>query len=1514
MAAPTDRSGMSSARNALREHRNELAKWRFEREQARVALAEARRQFDPESPEVVAAENALATAEAEVATQRQDIQTVLASLKTQIQAWLTDAATPTTLDPNSDLARLTQISRNIVLLPVRLETRFDIGASTLKVRIYPDEVFSDIHERTLTPEEKQAGQAYWDFKNENDGSESIELWTQMADRFGVPRAAYIVRAMGQESLPELRMTTPGRAAEAVMPDRWVVLAYKNGVLRKQVVGLPITEPLNLSPDPVEDVQVMTEVADGFTVPDKIAWTVRYDLAKSHGMAVDVTGLAADELATGFDRIVVIGVKTSMDDEDGGQHLIDLLDSHHYARGLALVRQGTPTNNIPGRPTPVTTAQPSGADSFATERRGGRAQVADAPPEFDANVFADYVHLDDAFGVNVFRFVQGTEFQKEQRENNLGAFMNLVLWPVTLGYFMEQMMNPWAYLNLPSGGGAIFSDDTIKKARAFFINHVIARGPAPAFRIGAVPYGVLPALSLSRWAPRTGEDPNFVNTLRRLLPHWQAAARTLPAVTRNSSNPKFDLVNVLRQKASSDTVNVRHSLGVEAVTNIFQLVFVELANLFAAQKRQTDPVLQSLGHADWARARVLGLTFLEAINRFAGALVTATPVEGKLGPGANYIARLADPGLTLAEIQSQDASLQGITMEQPRPLLYLLLRHALLLHAVGIGRRLNLSGFSGLGRVEHEMWSVVTGENRSNVFQVLGGASVFDTIKADSEYKYFAYALSNLAAQSVRDLERMLTETLDIGAHRLDAWVTALATRRLRQNQGDVSDENYWGGYGWVEDVRPTARTTKDVPGLGLADIQPGNAGYIHAPSMRHATPAGILRAGRMAERGDASKYAIELPSERARSANGLVEAIRAGQSLGELLGYEFERGMRKRNVTGTETFILALRKLFPLVGNKSETDGTEPADRIAGRNVVDGKKLREKKATIPWGTGGLPPATPPTNPGRAAIEAEITRLDGIVDGLGDLLISETVLQVARGDIHAVQATVTAFSSGENPPEPEIAQSPSVGMGISHRVVLVMEGNDPQTSWPRGVSPRSDADAFVDAWAGSLLGDPAGLKVTIDYVEANQPKTLLADVSMLQLAALDFVALSQGKSVAGEGSILDRRFRALLFATHPTASEIEIAYDAPAPPGRSIPQALEMARAIGNLLGGSRETTIADLARPDDQLKDDSQEMLDVEHELGELIVAHTSELSDTIAGLDGPNKRAALLSAARFVADAYPDPQAVDEEIEAAALATRSELARRLGDAQDAIVPDGTNAAKIAGAIAAFRFIYGRNTLAILPAMVPQRGFEVGQSLTALGNDTSTADRAPERYLHQAMRVRERLFPWRRLGLYVGAMGRPMPRVSAVQLPFVEGEPWVGSTVPAESRLSLLLVSATGQTVAPNPGQPWRGLVLDEWTETIPSNTVETGVAFHYDSQNSEAPQAILTCVHSGQGTTWSFSELAAIVTETIDLVQIRPVDSDMLHLGQLTPGLLLAANLENKTVSTLFPGNTLENPPVVTG
>ena len=82
----------------------------------------------------------------------------------------------------------------------------------------------------------------------------------------------------------------------------------------------------------------------------------------------------------------------------------------------------------------------------------------------------------ALGVGVDALL-GLEDASAHTGDSEGALL-VALWPATVGYFLEQLLQP------------IVDDPTIEGVRHLFVGALRGLGPLPALRIGAQPYGVL----------------------------------------------------------------------------------------------------------------------------------------------------------------------------------------------------------------------------------------------------------------------------------------------------------------------------------------------------------------------------------------------------------------------------------------------------------------------------------------------------------------------------------------------------------------------------------------------------------------------------------------------------------------------------------------------------------------------------------------------------------------------------------------------------------------------------------------------------------------------------------------------------------------------------------------------------------------------------------------------------------------------------------------------------------------
>ncbi len=487
----------------------------------------------------LAALQSLATAVTGEVTTLQNQLTSLTQLATTTQAELTGLETPIAeyqAARDTATARLLGLLPSrwpLLLLPVRLETRFvgEVNSRALWVRIYPDDIHVDSHEPELTAEEQSWGQNYWQAVSAAGADEDARqaAWYQLATRFGVPRAAWIAQALDpvSGSNPGSRLTSWTRAPHSrVLPDRWVVLGERAGQTELTAWSGPVTpETLPVGPSP--------QTAATGTVPGDpaMAWMADFDAAVAAGMALRIP-LTPQQASTGFDRLIVVGVKaflqgkdqwTSADLDEASARLGQLLDAHHYTHGLACVPQTTPTNNTADQGAGYASDDPLDPEAYTVER---------GPALITADDGSDGALLARALGLPVVHFahVRGAN-GGEQRD---AQAINSALWTIVQSHFLE----------------AVLVAPTATAARDHFNEFVRARGPLPVLRVSQQPYGLLPASSLARWVP-AADETDLLARLRTWLPAYQRLGERAPATGRQGP-----MVDILTQHATACRFAVR----------------------------------------------------------------------------------------------------------------------------------------------------------------------------------------------------------------------------------------------------------------------------------------------------------------------------------------------------------------------------------------------------------------------------------------------------------------------------------------------------------------------------------------------------------------------------------------------------------------------------------------------------------------------------------------------------------------------------------------------------------------------------------------------------------------------------------------------------------------------------------------------------------------------------------------------------------------------------------------------
>lgn len=1057
------------------------------------------------------------------------------------------------------------------------------GTADLILVVVSDEQFS--------PREKAVGKTYWEAvwraEGDADGSRRAALDAAItvarADAVvahppsnlnekpasGVTRAA----AELQVAFCDVPVVVAGdtkavswtRAARAqVLPDQFVLLGFQGSTLLVQQVGNAVPPTLTVGPDPSAAPADQFHIQDGeLVIPDELRWMTDFDEAVKVGLGFRVPLDATTQ--GGFDRLFVIGLRLGESPEEAEGQLEALLADHHRSRkDFSLLPQGTASNN-----TEDNTAgydRLDDPDASYDLWFGTGPTLVDQP---DWNAKQDGQWLAECLGIDpaVLSRVAGAD-GTDQAE---ARAMNVALWPATWGYFLDTMMDP------------LLGDDTVERVRGFFVNYVSGRGLIPAVRIGRQPYGILPTTAFSRLrfdrAPVAGlgaplgpvPDLQLLEALERIVGHvmhdWKPLADAVPHVG-DGGDPHQTLLDVVALHPASVDFYQRYAESVEDIFNLFSFdgfganfVAVWQALGLLLNGRQ---LLADLGYLRGPDPDILGKLFHGNQNRLKGPVVDdqplseSMPVRQYTDDHRNYLQWLVDAARSsLDELRRED----GFTADKPpTALLYLLLRHSLLLSWWDAGLRFRLDAgiidAQEFGRAHHEPAFVhISGdgpsESRWNALyssaEAITGneyaplAETMPGLLGEVPAHHLAdviEAISRLVGLPTARLERMLAEHLDCCSHRVDAWQLGLVHDRLLDMRlgadavaaGAAKRGVYVGAYGWLEAVHrephvlePVELSDELAAVFNRSDQPPlvhdrSNGGFVHAPSLNHAATAAVLRSGFMANATPAhpDTMAINISSERMRLATGVLQGLRNGQTLGALLGYRFERGLHDRHALAEiDEFIYPIRKVWPSPGDPD------------CRQVVDGLDLvrhieESGIRNYPFGRSELPAAS---TAAAAAIDLEIDRLLDVHDAVADLALAEGVHQAILGNFDRVAGTLDAYSKGGFPPEPAVIQTPYGGRTLTHRFgVHLRTGLDHTQSPVPGiaVTPRALAEPAVNELLASLLPPPANVMTVVAWVDPDgTPHHRHVTQQELSLQPIDVLQLLRIESEAALGELDER---------------------------------------------------------------------------------------------------------------------------------------------------------------------------------------------------------------------------------------------------------------------------------------------------------------------------------------------------------------------------------------------------------
>jgi hypothetical protein len=1410
----------------------------------------------------------------------------------------------------------------IALLPVRLEARY--MDNRLGIRILPDLIHGDTHDDNLTALEIEVGKIYWAdvSKAGSDLAETARAQQWLADQIGPYRALWVAKKTSPnppegggdytnpDDLKPIAARSPMKAK--LLPKFWVLRIYDANMELQYTTRTDFNVAKNLCMAP--SLATLTEQIDAddgsahvlaFLQRQNLDWMVDFDKAIQSGMAflVDET-----HLPNPIGAAIVCGIYAEKGKDEPENALTAHLQQQWYSRGVDILPQGTPTNNSDAGRTSFSVKKPDVAALFKQDAQtrpinaAGRAALLNG----DAAVFYNLPAAD------ITALALGQNFHcLFDRVNNANMLEGLGAWAMNTA-IGQGMVDFYSQQILAHTDGTIRHEDIWPGIESHYRRWVRGNAYIPPFRIGEQPYGILPITSSPPeyfgWSDNF--DIKFDHYLNQLIKMWMGRM-TAPVLDPNATDGVPGNTQRMAIEAISDVLGaVPHptnlqlralTLHIEEDAQAFDEIMAELdtlanrddvpissnpwvffSNNYWEPRRAT---FSGVPTADMPNVRVLDIIAQRLqLDGMVTDIETYAPshnrddmldiIETRLRP---LVDMYYDAYASIPHVWAELADYGGISGASPPAVRYapipLLVGTTFSEVSEAIGDI--VGDASALAQLRDYLLEMVTVLARGTLVadrvQVMSGEvpllyqllqqsylrvpigssapliAAFRLIVARINQSLDAEENLELLKQ---ELARILRETLGLLMHRLDAWVTSRAARDLAELRVDTPRGLALGGYGWLLDLRKSGDRLSE--------------GFIHANSMNSATTAAVLRSGWSAygTRDSTMPLSVNLSSERARNGKWILDGVRNGQDLSELLGARFERYLHDARLDfAIDDFRTAV---------STSITGTPNANR-----VVDGLSLARafSKEALPSETAlqgevsAVISAAPATT--YAALKAAVDKITADLDSCADLAMAQTVFSLVRGDVDGAGASLS-ITGGENGvvPETTVLNTPREAQLITQRMLSIFGRDDVKKS---DFSILGIAEPRLSHWLSQQLGDASNIQFRVTRLSPNG-KPISDDihsVADLGLTALDAATLC-ARQVSQTSGRLARLIRASFTAQDSrNTGELRLDFDTAGTTGISLNSFGLLATAMRDMVSQARPLRSSDLVSPTQQTV--SAAPVDMT-ELDARLVA----VGDRLGGLSNDLDRSEIdhdeisaLAAQALVLNISGAMQLAEnptsKELRAKVQLGLNQRKEMLEDQKSGVEAAERLAASIAKAIPIvpiFGLVSNKDRESSLASKLRTNAMNeqfdtwwrkvrrVQQSTSYIGDFLD---------LSQALDLSQHVVP------------------TLCQLPHYD-EGWASVSKPAEdNRDRLCLYAVTGGTYLGKGGEIG-GLVFDSWTEGIPRADHQTGIAYHYDTPSARAPQCVLLSV---PGETASREDdLFDQLLHTLDLMKIRAVGPDKLKVS----------------------------------